>query len=80
MIFSFWHLLFVILFSCFTNKLNVISFAVVSCHKQRLGFVKKLDICIPHELIEIHLTKRTNACDLHLKRNEFDVLTVSNVH
>ena len=34
--------------------------------------VKKLDIWIPHELKEIHLTKRINACDLHLKRNEFD--------
>ena len=27
---------------------------------------------IPHELKEIHLTKRINACDLHLKRNEFN--------
>ena len=25
-----------------------------------------------HELKEIHLTKRNNACNLHLKRNEFD--------
>ena len=41
-------------------------------HIQRLGLVKKLDTWIPHELKEIHLTKRTNACDLHLKRNEFD--------
>ena len=39
---------------------------------QRLGLVKKLDICIPRELKEIHSTKRINACDLHLKRNEFD--------
>ena len=39
---------------------------------QRLGIVKKLDIWIPHELKEIHLTKRINACDLHLKRNDFD--------
>ena len=34
---------------------------------QRLGLVKKLDIWIPHELKEIHLTKRINACDLHLR-------------
>ena len=39
---------------------------------QRLGFVNKLDIWIPHELKEIHLTKRINSCDLDLKRNEFD--------
>ena len=39
---------------------------------QRRGFVKKLDIWIPHELKEILLTKRNNACDLHLERNEFD--------
>ena len=38
----------------------------------RNGLVKKLDIWIPHELKEIHLTKRINACDLHFKRNEFD--------
>ena len=38
-------------------------------HIQRFGFVKKLDICIPHELNEIHLTKRINGCDLHFKRN-----------
>ena len=39
---------------------------------QRLGLVKKLDFWIPHELKEIHSTKRINACDFHLKRNEFD--------
>ena len=41
-------------------------------HIKRLGLVKKLDIWIPHELKEIHLTKRINAHDLHLERNEFD--------
>ena len=35
-----------------------------------LKIVKKLDFWIPHKLKEIHLTKRINACDLHLKRNE----------
>ena len=39
---------------------------------QRLEVVKKLDIWIPHELKEIHLTNRKNACDSHPKRNEFD--------
>ena len=34
---------------------------------KRLGLVKKLDIWIPHELKEIHLTKRIKTCDLHLK-------------
>ena len=33
---------------------------------------KKLDIWIPHKLKGIHLTKSINACDLHLKHNEFD--------
>jgi len=41
-------------------------------HIKRLGLVKKLDIWVPHKLKEIHLTKRINACDVHLKRNEFD--------
>ena len=29
-------------------------------------------ICCPHELKEIHLTNRINACVMHLKRFEFD--------
>ena len=39
----------------------------------RLRVVKKLDIWIPHELKEIHLTKRIKTCNLNLKRNEFDL-------
>ena len=39
---------------------------------QFLGLFKKHDIWIPHELKEIHLTKRINACDLHLKCNDFN--------
>ena len=46
--------------------------STIDCHIKRLGLVKKLDIWIPDELKEIHFTKRINACDLHLKRNEFD--------
>ena len=49
-----------------------ISKSTIERHIQRLGLVKKLDIWIPHELKEIDLTKCINACDLHLKRNEFD--------
>ena len=30
------------------------------------------DIWIPHELKEIHLTKRINACDLHLSKEPND--------
>ena len=46
--------------------------STIDRHIKRLGLIKKLDIWIPHELKEVHLTKRINACDLHLKRNEFD--------
>ena len=46
--------------------------STIERHIQRLGLVKKLDIWIPHELKEIHLTKRINTCDLHHKRNGFD--------
>ena len=41
-------------------------------HIKSLGLVKKLDIWVPHVLKEIHLTNRINACDMQLKRNEFD--------
>ncbi|XP_053947037.1 histone-lysine N-methyltransferase SETMAR-like [Anastrepha ludens] len=37
-----------------------------------LGLVKKLAIWVSHELKEIHLTNRINACDMYLKRNEVD--------
>ena len=46
--------------------------SIIDRHIQRLGLLKKNYICIPHELKEIHLNKRINACDLHLKRNEVD--------
>ena len=50
-----------------------ISKSTIKCHIQHFGLVKKFDIRIPHELKKIHLTKRINAYDLHLKRNEFDL-------
>ena len=46
--------------------------STIDRHKQRLRLVKKRDIWMPHELKEIHFTKRMNACDLYLKHNEFD--------
>ena len=46
--------------------------STINRYIQRLGLVKKLDIWIPHEFKEIYLTKRINACDLHLEGNEFD--------
>ena len=46
--------------------------SAIDRHIQRLGLVKKRDIWIPYELKEIHIKKRINACDLHLKPNEFD--------
>ena len=50
--------------------------STIDRHIKRLGLVKKLDICIPHELKEIHLTKCNNACVLYLKRNAFDAFLI----
>ena len=48
------------------------SIGTVHEHVKKLGLVKKLDVWVPHELKEIHLTQRVSICDLHLKRNEDD--------
>lgn len=53
------------------EKLNIPQ-STIHDHIRRLGLVKKLDIWVPHELKEIHLTNRFNVCDMHLKRNEYD--------
>lgn len=53
------------------ERLNV-SHPTIERHLKCLGLVKKLDIWVPHELKEIHLTQRINICDLHLKRNEIE--------
>ena len=45
--------------------------STIDRHIQRFELIKKLDIWIPHDLKEIHLTKRINACNWLLKRNEF---------
>ena len=47
--------------------------STIDRHIQRLRLIKKLDIWISHELKDTNLTKRINACDLHPKRNEFDL-------
>ena len=41
------------------EKLDI-SNSIVYLHLQQLGYVNKLDVCVPHELKEIHLTKRIN--------------------
>ena len=48
------------------NRLKIPK-STIDHHIQCFGLIKKLDIWIPHGLKEIHLTKRINACDLHLK-------------
>ncbi|XP_029679587.1 histone-lysine N-methyltransferase SETMAR-like [Formica exsecta] len=44
----------------------------VHVHLKKLGYVSKLDIWIPHELKEVHLTARINICDMLMKREEND--------
>ena len=36
---------------------------------QKLGFIKKIDVWVPHEFKKIHLTQRINICALHFKHN-----------
>ena len=63
----------IIMLLCEIEEMLKIPKSIIDRHIQRLGLVKKLDFWIPHEFNEIHLTKRINACDLHLKRNEFEL-------
>lgn len=53
------------------NELKI-SHSSVENHLKQLGYVNKLDVWVPHELTEIHRTKRINVCDSLLKRNEYD--------
>lgn len=53
------------------EKLDI-SNSTVYLHLQQLGYVNKLDVWVPHELKEIHLTKRINICDSLLNRNQND--------
>ncbi|EZA46977.1 Histone-lysine N-methyltransferase SETMAR [Ooceraea biroi] len=50
-----------------TENLNI-SKSSVENHSKRLGYISKLDIWVPHELKEIHLTKRIDICDSLSKR------------
>ena len=53
------------------DEMLKISKSKIDRHIQRLRLVKKLDICIPHEMKEIHFINDFGF-DLHLKRNEFN--------
>jgi len=44
----------------------------VHSHLKSLSFIKKLDVWIPHELKEIHLTNRMSVCDQLIKCEEND--------
>ncbi|XP_011638278.1 histone-lysine N-methyltransferase SETMAR-like [Pogonomyrmex barbatus] len=41
-------------------------------HLKKLGYVSKLDVWVPHELKEVHLTARINICDILVKCEEND--------
>ena len=47
--------------------------STVCDHLKRLGFVPKLNIWVPHDLKEVHLTARINICDMLIKREESDL-------
>ena len=49
-----------------------VSVGSVHGYLKSLGFVKKLDVWVPHELKEIHLTNRMSICDQFIKREEND--------
>ncbi|XP_025264338.1 histone-lysine N-methyltransferase SETMAR-like [Camponotus floridanus] len=49
-----------------------VSIGSVHGHLKSLGFVKKLNVWVPHQLKEIHLTKRMNVCDQLTKHEEND--------
>ena len=48
----------------------VISNSTVHLHLQQLGYVNKLNVWVPHELKEIHLTKRISKCNSLLNCNQ----------
>jgi len=49
-----------------------IQHSTVHDHLKKLGYASKLDIWVPHELKEVHLTARINICDMLIKRQEND--------
>ncbi|XP_012058781.1 PREDICTED: histone-lysine N-methyltransferase SETMAR-like [Atta cephalotes] len=44
-----------------------VSVGSVHGHLKSLGFLKKLDVWVPHKLKEIHLTNRISVCDQLIK-------------
>jgi len=53
-----------------------VSVGSVHDHLKSLGFVKKLDVWVPHELKEIHLMNHMNVCGQHQMRRKRFVLEV----
>ncbi|CAK9827264.1 Histone-lysine N-methyltransferase SETMAR [Anthophora retusa] len=41
-------------------------------HLKKLGYVSRLDVWVPHELKEVHLTARISICDTLIKRQKND--------
>jgi len=44
----------------------------VSNHLHKIGYKKKLDVWVPHELSVRNMMDRINICDTLLKRNEIE--------
>nr|KAF7392484.1 hypothetical protein H0235_017483 [Vespula pensylvanica] len=55
----------------FAEELNV-SHRCIQKKLKQLGYVKKLDLWVPHQLKEIHSMQLISICDSLLKRNEID--------
>ncbi|KAF7381282.1 hypothetical protein HZH68_016157 [Vespula germanica] len=55
----------------FAEELNV-SHTCIQKKLKQLGYVKKLDLWVPHQLKEIHSMQLISICDSLLKRNEID--------
>ncbi|XP_033178062.1 histone-lysine N-methyltransferase SETMAR-like [Bombus impatiens] len=53
------------------ENLNV-SHTCIKKNLRQLGYVKKLDLWVPHQLKEINMIQRISICDLLRKRNEID--------
>jgi histone-lysine N-methyltransferase SETMAR len=53
------------------KKLNL-SKTTIDDHLRNLGYSKKLDIWVPHKLVENQLIQRINICDMLFKRNQID--------
>lgn len=54
------------------REAQYISHTCIKKKLKSLGYAKKPDLWISHQLKEIHLTQRISICDSLLKRNEND--------